>query len=302
MRKNADTERELNGLFKEAISFRGTLEFKEMMDFIARRSKIAPYNSYLVFIQRPGISFAASRLDWAAEGRRVRPKARPLIILRPFGPVDLVYDLDDTEGDSEFDLSRLDYWKSSGVLDEEEAFRVIENMESIGLYAIPYDGELSRRRFAQPIPFGIAQAKGSDTRTVSLRPGAESAPLEDFFGTLIHEYAHHLLGHLGAWFITLPQKRPFAICERDRSSLAQSEKEWEAESVAFIVCRRLGLEYGALEYLAQYATDGDWMPRIDICSILTAANKLLKGIMVRNQEMNAGEDENEQLGLFDEAW
>jgi hypothetical protein len=35
---------------------------------------------------------------WTRFGRRPKPHARPLIILRSFGPVDFVYDVLDTEG------------------------------------------------------------------------------------------------------------------------------------------------------------------------------------------------------------
>ena len=53
----------------------------------------------LLHVQKPGLSYAASARDWRDRfGRRPKEGARPLIILWPFGPVALVYDVMDTEG------------------------------------------------------------------------------------------------------------------------------------------------------------------------------------------------------------
>ena len=50
-------------------------------------------------VQKPGLRFAASARDWRERfGRTPKEKARPLLILWPFGPVALVYDVMDTEG------------------------------------------------------------------------------------------------------------------------------------------------------------------------------------------------------------
>jgi hypothetical protein len=57
------------------------------------------FNAMLLQIQKPGLSYAASAYDWRARfDRTVREGARPLLILWPFGPVALVYDVQDTEG------------------------------------------------------------------------------------------------------------------------------------------------------------------------------------------------------------
>ena len=54
----------------------------------------------LLQVQKPGLSYAASARDWRERfGRTPKEGARPLLILWPFGPVALVYDVLDTEGD-----------------------------------------------------------------------------------------------------------------------------------------------------------------------------------------------------------
>ena len=50
-------------------------------------------------LQKPGLRFAASQYDWKNRFQReVKEGSRPLLILWPFGPVALVYDIADTEG------------------------------------------------------------------------------------------------------------------------------------------------------------------------------------------------------------
>src|ERR1035438_1449924 len=45
------------------------------------------------------VGYVATPSDWMTEfERKVKPDARPLMMLRPFGPVMFVFDIDDTEG------------------------------------------------------------------------------------------------------------------------------------------------------------------------------------------------------------
>ena len=65
-----------------------------------KQPSLAPFNAMLLQIQKPGLRFAASAYDWNRIFRRtIKAKARPLLTLWPFGPVALVYDKMDTEGD-----------------------------------------------------------------------------------------------------------------------------------------------------------------------------------------------------------
>ena len=75
-------------------------DYKELLDFVIRLRNFAPFNSMLLQVQKPGMSYAASARDWRERfGRFPKENARPLLILWPFGPVALVYDVLDTEGE-----------------------------------------------------------------------------------------------------------------------------------------------------------------------------------------------------------
>lgn len=67
------------------------------------------------------------------------------------------------------------------------------------------------------------------------------------FATLAHELAHLFLGHLG------PDKH-LSIPTRPKKSLEQ--RELEAESAAYIVCIRNGVENQSQSYLANYVAQG----------------------------------------------
>lgn len=91
---------ELDKLFDEVGTYRSSADFRELLDFIRRFRRIAPYNAMLLHIQKPGSTYVASASDWRDRfQRRPKPGARPLIVLRPFGPVAFVYELTDTEGE-----------------------------------------------------------------------------------------------------------------------------------------------------------------------------------------------------------
>lgn len=91
---------ELDKLFQEIGTYRKSEEFKELLDFIKKFPRLAPFDALLVHIQKPGSVYVASEAQWKQRfGRRVKTGARPLVILQPFGPVAFVFDLSDTEGD-----------------------------------------------------------------------------------------------------------------------------------------------------------------------------------------------------------
>lgn len=95
-------EQELAGLdelFAAGGSGSRLQELHELRSVLRSLCMIGAYNASLVHAQRPGARFVASRTAWRSRyGRRLRPGARPVVILRPFGPVDLIYDVADTKG------------------------------------------------------------------------------------------------------------------------------------------------------------------------------------------------------------
>ena len=94
-----ETIAELDKLFQEVGTYRYSADYRELLVFARKFPKIAPFNAMLLHIQKPGSSMVATAGEWRIRfGRKPIPGARPLVILKPFGPVEFVYELNDTEG------------------------------------------------------------------------------------------------------------------------------------------------------------------------------------------------------------
>ena len=97
----------------------------------------------LLQVQKPCLSYAASARDWR-ERFVSSPKegARPLLILWPFGPVALVYDVLDTEG-KPLPVDVATYF-ARGVIDETQlkSFRLYVEKKNIEWYPVD-EGDLN---------------------------------------------------------------------------------------------------------------------------------------------------------------
>jgi len=83
--------------------------------------------------------------------------------------------------------------------------------------------------------------------------------------TIAHELAHIYLGHLCGH----PRRK-----WPDRGNETKDVKEFEAESVAYIVCARQGIMTTAPQYLADYLSHHDEIPPIYIDRVLVVASKI----------------------------
>jgi hypothetical protein len=82
---------------------------------------------------------------------------------------------------------------------------------------------------------------------------------ESRYGTLVHELAHLYCGHLGT-----PNGRWWPDCK----NLSQVVEEFEAESVSYMVCTRLGIDTASDEYLASYVRNCPATPPISLDRIM----------------------------------
>ncbi|MFJ2327782.1 hypothetical protein [Pseudomonas sp. NPDC087690] len=81
----------LDQLLDDSRLYHSSAEYLNLLNFVVQLRNFAPFNAMLLQIQKPGLSYAVSALNWRERFTR-RPKrdARPLLILWPFGPVALV--------------------------------------------------------------------------------------------------------------------------------------------------------------------------------------------------------------------
>lgn len=92
------TKHAIDELFNLAKKDHSSKSYWELMRFITNFRSYSPYNAMLVHIQMPGARYVAPPNRWIKKyGRKIKPNARPLVILKPMGPVMFVFDVSDTE-------------------------------------------------------------------------------------------------------------------------------------------------------------------------------------------------------------
>jgi hypothetical protein len=213
----------LDTLIADSRLYHSGADYKALLDFVVRLRNFAPFNAMLLQVQKPGLTYAASAPDWWERFKR-KPKegARPLLILWPFGPVSLVYDVMDTEG-KELPQDVASFVARGPIGETEiEIFRHRTNRRKIFWDDLDAGdgraGSIRRTRKA---------TNEKERNEYRLLVNKNHAPAVRF-ATLAHELAHLFLGHLG-----LDQ----VLDVPDRHNLSYQQVELEAESVAFIVCK-----------------------------------------------------------------
>jgi uncharacterized protein DUF955 len=250
----------LDQLLSDARLYKQSKDFKDLLDFVVKLRNFAPFNAMLLQIQKPGLSFAASARDWWERfGRKPKNGARPLLILWPFGPVALVYDVMDTEGAPL--PEDVACFIAHGSIDVQQLalFQALLNKKNINWNWIG-----AGDRSAGKIQI-VKRATTDKERTIyEIQINRNHAP-EVQFATLAHELAHLFLGHLGPdKQLSVPQRPP----------LDEPQEELEAESVAYIVCRRNGVCPKSETYLSAFVKENTTVDDLDPYQVMRAAGQV----------------------------
>jgi hypothetical protein len=250
----------LDALLTDSRLYHKTADYKALLDFVVRLRNFAPFNAMLLQVQKPGLTYAASAADWRIRfGRKPREGARPLLILWPFAPVALVYDVVDTEG-RDLPADVASFFARGPIREIEiERFRELTNNKNI-LWADLDAGDAQAGSIR--CTKRAANDKESNTYRVFINKNHAAAVQ---FVTMAHELAHLFLGHLGA---------DHALGVKDRSELPHRQEELEAESVAFIVCERNGVESRSKTYLANFVNQNTTVGNLDIYQVMHAAGQI----------------------------
>ncbi len=253
--ETAATRALLDRLLTDSRLYTKSKNYKELLDFVARM----PFNAMLLQVQKPGLRFAASAYDWKTRfGRRPKEGARPLLILWPFGPVALVYDLMDTEG---AELPR-DVWSfyARGPVTEDMIVSFRERLSKKNICWCWVDAGDERAGLIRV----ISRPPNDEDATVYRIHINHNHPPATQFATVAHELAHLFLGHLG------PDKK---LNVPERTAPDHSQMELEAESVAYVVCARNGVESASEAYLKDYVDHNTTVDQIDVYQVMRAAGQ-----------------------------
>lgn len=250
----------LDKLLEDSRLYKTSKDYKDLLDFVVRLRNFAPFNAMLLQVQKPGLNYAASARDWRERfGRHPKEGARPLLILWPFGPVALVYDVQDTEGKPlPEDVSSF---VARGSIDDSalQAFRPLLKKKNIELGWVDAG---DRNAGLISVVRRAANEKEATQYRIHINRNHDSAVK---FTTLAHELAHLALGHLG------PDKK-LSVPERPRLSHAQ--QELEAESVAYIVCERNGVQSKSQTYLSNFVGATTTVNDLDVYQVMRAAGQV----------------------------
>ena len=250
----------MDRLLTDARLYSTGKDYKDLLDFVVRLRNFAPFNAMLLHIQKPGLSYVARRADWRERfDRTVKEGSRPLLIMWPFGPVALVYDVQDTEGKP---LPK-DVTSFIAIGDIDQA-RISWSMDLIGKKNIQsdlFDGGDGAAGYIRV----VKRAGGpKDKNSYRMLINRNHLPVVQFV-TVCHELGHLYLGHLG------PDK---ALSIPQRASMRHAQMELEAESVAYVVCARVGVHSRSETYLSKYVTENTTIDTVDVYQVMRATGQV----------------------------
>jgi hypothetical protein len=272
-------QRALDELLTLAGKYKTSQPYRELINFVARFRFYSPYNALLVHIQMPGATFVAPAHRWVQEyGRTVKPNARPLVILRPMGPVMFVFDVKDTEpGPEARPLPReveKPYEVRRGHVSGEPEY-TIENAKRDGVRILVQKGGSQSAGSicmedpgnpSSPLLFQTGRNRdgGPIYTPIPVRYNLvlnETLGREAIYASIVHEMAHLYCGHLGT-----PNEKWWP----DRRGLEKAIREFEAESIAYLICKRLGIDNPSDTYLACYLKEDQEIPPISLECVMKA--------------------------------
>lgn len=246
----------------------------ETLVYLKQCKFLAPYNAFLVMQQRSCPTVVMTAEQWANRyGREPIAGVPPIVILRPFGPVAFVYDIEDTRGNPLTDvppnlptpelIRRIfpsDGW-TPGL--DELYLRIVNAARNQG-------AAVTEALF-------VPEHSGRVSFIPSFKKVSKKQPLEDYhieintfhpievkLCGLVHELAHIYCEHFG-------NRRP------------KDEKEVEAEAVAYAFCYRRGFRPRSEEYLIDFLVHDKPMPVGFWDTVLTSLKKI-EGLVEAKEE------------------
>lgn len=292
-------EGNLDLLLKRVIQYRSSEHFQEILKACTKFRNLAPYNAMPIEMQRPGSMYVLTQDQWEKRYNRVlKPNARPLIILVPFGPVEFVFEIGDTMqserngtlfGPSDEDI--LNEIAEPYKIKQDVPLRTLDNLiKNLAFHGIDTDFGMAAgagygaqikvlfdNRKDITIPFNKNRnIKWQAGYLLSVNRNAENSEL---FASICHE-----LGHLFCYHLLMPgdwKEKAWNV-----RAIEHKWKEFEAESVSWIVCERLGIHNPSEGYLAGYIDKTETVSyiseQVSVERIMAAANEIERMLNVQN--------------------
>ena len=227
-------------------------------------------NVLLILKQCPNASRVAGYRTWQSFGRQVRKGEKGLLILAPI----VRKRTENADESSTDEVHRITGFHSVYVWDESQTAG--DNLPQIGsvtgdpsVYLERLETFVRTNGIALDYSADIAPAKGmAEREKITLLPNQTPA---ETFATLVHEQAHVMLHQSGR-----------------RTGTNKRIRETEAEAVAFVVSKAIGLETAtaAQDYLALYGADAKVLSE-SLDHVQRTASRILFAIELRPEQQDA---------------
>jgi hypothetical protein len=251
----------------------------DLLDQAANLRQHKLFNDLLTSLQRPHADFLLPAHDWHDRwGRRILPNEHPIVLLVPFAPVGFYFDVSQTEAtDSSRKLPlkfenpyRMQYVNDAG--NALEALRARVLLDGVRISEGPlghrYAGHIRRAEGGtQEVPIRVGRRVVIERRPVRFEVTLNrNYTVTEKLATLAHEVGHLYCGHLGA-----------ATSDRwpDRAQLDEPTREYEAESVARLVFRRIAPETELPDHLEQFFAPGSPVPDSGWARVVSASDCII---------------------------
>jgi hypothetical protein len=271
---------QIDALYRSVESFRNVGRFKKMLRYCACHPNFVPFNAFLLYLQKSTAGYMLPAEDWENNfGRRPKVNARPLFIFVPFKPIQFVYEVKDTEPASAINFSNKNFSKELSRFNKdkiktpETLYRLLlSNLSKYGIALrdlTQFQSEDSDSVEIEAITVQLNKRKRCDyvsRAIIHVELPAEEQDDVNFF-SLCRELAHFFCRHSNI---------PLLEDLGDRSALDEDIKSFEADTVTWLVCERLGLMSDKkIIYLDKYIDNK--LCEIPACSveeILRAVNEI----------------------------
>ena len=278
--KDEDKKRikEIDKLYDAVKAYRSSDNFTELINFIKDFPELAPYNAMLVNMQKPGSSMVATPEVWLKKYNRTpKTSARPLVILKRFGPVDFVYELSDTEGDPLPESIEKPFKAFGNVRNIIGYLITTLRKEGIDYLEVPYGTDFAgfirdvRHLNKSSFPYYPKTDRGKTRYVPHEYDMVINSNLSDTEKcvTIFHELGHYFAGHF------IYDKKNPNTPDRGPEIRNIQVREFEAETICWLVCERCNIYNPSEQYLHGYLSNNDEIPEgISIYHILKAAGKI----------------------------
>lgn len=239
----------------------------------------------LVKTQMPSARYVLTARQWADKyHRKPKDEARPLIILRKYGPISFVFEIGDTcpiqkslwsdEDDIQSILDQVSH--PYAVRDGHVSEYDYDNL----LQRLAYNG-IIEQKFRAGSDLGAMIRKSNDTTTIRIIDNqniAHDVHVNTYYKIFVNERADkseefaslcHELGHLFCHHIS-----PFSKEMWKLRTVSKEQEEFEAECVSYLVCERHGVANRSWTYLSQWLDKNAEVPPVSYENIFRAADTI----------------------------